>query len=224
MNLYKTKGIVFNFIKYKETSIICRIFTEKFGIRSYMVRGVRKKKSTLAFYQPFTQLDLLVTEQENRDIQQIREVKVSFSYTEIPYQIKKTSIALFLAEVLYKSIREESEQTELFRFLEHSLITFDALQVQPENFHLQFLLKLPTYLGFGLDSVEPFFEQTGHLALPSSDAEALVRDLLESDYGSSFKLNGQIRRQLLGNILRFYSLHLESFGRIRSLEVLQHLF
>ncbi|MEM6299010.1 MAG: recombination protein O N-terminal domain-containing protein, partial [Bacteroidota bacterium] len=68
MTTHKTKGIVFTFFKYKETSIICRIFTEKFGVRSYMIKGIRKKKSTIAFYQPLTQLELLVTERENRDI------------------------------------------------------------------------------------------------------------------------------------------------------------
>ena len=224
MTLYKTQGIVFNFIKYKETSIICRIFTEKFGMRSYMIKGIRRKKSNIAFYQPLTQLELLVTERENRDIQQIREAKVAYAYAEIPYEIKKTSIALFLAEVLYKSVREESAQEDLFAFITESLMRFDALSVATENFHLQFLLKLSRFLGFGLSEVRPFFEQTGRIALPNADAEALVNKLLHQDYGTPIHLNGQIRRQLLQNILRFYNLNLESFGRVRSLEVLQSLF
>jgi len=43
--IFKTRGIVFRFTKFKETSIIVTIFTEVFGLQSYIVNGVRSKSA-----------------------------------------------------------------------------------------------------------------------------------------------------------------------------------
>ncbi|MGF1534461.1 MAG: DNA repair protein RecO [Bernardetiaceae bacterium] len=224
MKLYTTKGIVFNFIKYKETSIICKVFTETFGVRSYMIKGVRKKKATLALYQPLTQLELLVSEQETRDIQQVRDVRVQYAYASIPFEIKKTSIGLFLAEILYKSVREENPQPLLYTFVTDSFCIFDTMDAQAENFHLQFLLKLPAFLGFGMEEGATLFGQTGQLLIPDRSSDQIVNQLLQEPYGTPCLLNGYIRRQLLQHLLRFYALHVENFGRVRSLDVLQNIF
>ena len=120
----KTRGLVLSFIKYKETSIICRIFTQDLGLQSYLIRGIRSKKSKIALYQPLTLLNLVVTHKSNRSLHHITEASIYQPYFSIPFQIKKTVTALFLSELLSKAIREEGENRELYNFLENSLIIF----------------------------------------------------------------------------------------------------
>ena len=148
--IHKTKGIVLSHIKYKETSIITKIYTSAFGLRSYIVNGVRTKKSNgkLALYQPLTVLDLDVYEQPNKNIQRISEAKCAITYQNIPFEIHKTTIAIFLAEFLYKLLQNaEEKDSERYRFIELSLDYFDKSVEQVNLFHIQFLARLLKFSG-----------------------------------------------------------------------------
>src|SRR6187200_113375 len=100
--LHKTRGVVFRFTKYGESSIIVNIFTEMFGLQSYIVNGVRSRtvKSRIALYQPLTLLDLVVYHRENANINRIKEVKCLYPYQSIPTDIKKSALAIFIMEVI----------------------------------------------------------------------------------------------------------------------------
>src|SRR6188768_3165830 len=96
--LHKTRGIVFRFTKYGETSIIVNIFTELFGMQSYIVNGVRSKssKNKIALYQPLTLLDLVVYHRDNANILRIKEIKCLYPYQFIPMDVRKSTIAMFV--------------------------------------------------------------------------------------------------------------------------------
>ena len=113
--LYKTRGIVFRFTKYGETSIIVNIFTEMFGLQSYMVNSVRSKssKNKIALYQPLTLLDLVVYHRENANILRIKELKCLYPYQTIHRDIRKSAIALFLNEILNKAVKDQSHADEI---------------------------------------------------------------------------------------------------------------
>ena len=59
--IHKTKGIVLRAVKYGETSLVVTIFTELFGLQSYLVNGVRTptKKGTAKanLFQPAAMLE-----------------------------------------------------------------------------------------------------------------------------------------------------------------------
>ena len=118
--LTKTKGIVFNYIKYKETSIIAKIFTRELGLQTYIVNSVRTKGKTnkISFYQPLSILDLVVYSNPKTEIHRISECNFNTKYNTIPFDIRKTAINLFLAECISKMMMEEEENTSLFDFLE----------------------------------------------------------------------------------------------------------
>ena len=109
--LHKTRGIALSYLKFKESSIIARIFTEAFGMQSYIVNNIRSKtaKSKIALYQPLTILEMVVYHNKRKEIHRIGEIKCSYIVQTIPYNIKKTSIALFLTELLNQTLREEGE-------------------------------------------------------------------------------------------------------------------
>ena len=71
--LEKTRGIYLHHINYSETSIIARIYTEKFGIQSYLIQGVRKRKASFSksLFQSLFLLDMEVYYRPGRDLQRL---------------------------------------------------------------------------------------------------------------------------------------------------------
>lgn len=216
--LHKTRGIVFKYFKYRDTSIIAKIFTEEFGLQTYMINGVRSKssKGKIALYQPLTLLDLVVYYKESADINRISEVKCGSPFQTIPTDIKKTAIAMFMAEILYKCVKEEGEVHDLFEFIYHSLEILDHLESNFHNFHLQFMLKLSKYLGFGMESsdfLDVFYAEEAQLA----------KELMDNSYEESAKLSNNSRRKMLDHIIKFFQTNVDSLKEINSIKVLQEV-
>ncbi len=219
--LYKTRGIVFRFTKYGETSIIVNIFTESFGLQSYIVNGVRSKtaKNKIALFQPLTLLELVVYNKENANIKRIKELKCVHPFQSLSSDIKKSTIGMFMIEIMNKTIKEESHTGDFFSFLFNSIQTLDLLEGGAENFHLIFLLKLSRYLGFGAHSIS---EVLGHRMI-GDDEEKLLAILLTLNLQETVKMTGVQRKNLLEIILLFYADHLDYLGEIRSIPILREV-
>lgn len=217
--LHKTRGIVFRFTKYGESSIIVTIFTELFGIQTYLVNGVRSKsaKGKIALFQPLTLLDLVVYYKENANIKRIKEVKCLYQYQSLTADLRKSTIAIFISEVLNKTVKDESHAQEIFEFLYHSLILFDHQQTAVGNFHLVFLIKLSRFLGFGAHQSN---EILGARMLDAEE-EDILKKLLQTDFTEVIPMSTSQRRNILEAILRFYTQHIESLGEIKSVQVLR---
>jgi DNA repair protein RecO (recombination protein O) len=219
--LHKTRGIVFRFTKYAESSIIVTIFTEHFGLQTYIVNSARSKtgKGKIALYQPLTLLEMVVYHKENANILRIKEVKCFHPYQTLTTDFKKSTIALFLTEVINRAVKEQSHTQELGQFLFHAFISLDGLGQNIENFHLLFLIKLSRHLGFGVHQPEeiltPFFAD--------DKEEKILEDLLTAEFGFVIQMNQVQRRNLLDVLLRFYASHVENFSELKSLSVVREL-
>ena len=219
--LHKTRGVVFRFTKYGETSIIVTLFTELFGLQSYIVNGVRSKagKNKIALYQPLTLLDLVVYHREHANINRIKEVKCLYPYQTIPTDIKKSALAMFIIEVLNRAVKEESHAQELCEFFILSFIKLDQIIDKSENFHLIFLLKLSRLLGFGAYHVNEVMSARA----TSVENEQIIGKLLNADYGDFIEMTNQQRREILELMLKFYGDHIENLGEMRSIQVLREI-
>ena len=219
--IVKTRGIVFRFTKFKETSIIVTIFTEVFGLQSYIVNGVRSKssKNKIALYQPLTLLNLVVYHRANANIERIKEISCLHPYSTLTTDVKKSTIAMFITELLNKTVKDESHAKEIFEFLCTSLIEMDQLQQGYENFHLMFMLKLCRYLGFGVYTVN---EVVGGRTA-DAETEKLLAIFLKADYQTPIAVSNVQRRMLLDLLVKFYAEHMENLGEIKSLQVLREV-
>ena len=148
--LSKSPAIVLHQIKYTDTGVIVQAFTRNFGRISFLVKGIRSKKSGkfAVHLQPLTILDVELYYREARSIQSLKEYSVSFSPAGIQTDISKSSMAIFLGEVLTNVLREESPQAELFDFLSDAIRYLDSRKKGFANFHIAFLCALSGYLGF----------------------------------------------------------------------------
>lgn len=220
--IFKTRGIVFRFTKFRETSIIVTIFTELFGLQSYIVNGVRSKsaKNKIALYQPLTLLSLVVYHREHANIERIKEISCLHPYRSLTADVRKSTLAMFINELLNKTVKEESHAGELFHFICDSLIILDTLEEGYENFHLIFMLKLSRFLGFGAYNVNEVIG--GKMA--DRETEKILDHLLTADYSSKLKVTNMQRRNVMDLIIKFYHEHMETLGEIKSVQVLREVF
>ena len=218
--LHKTKGVVFRFTRYGESSIIVNIFTAQFGLQGYIVKGVRSRstKGKIALYQPLTLLDLVVYHRENANLMHIREAKCLHVYENIHRDIRRTSIAMFINEVLNKAVKEQSHAEDLCEFLIESLIRLDQ-EVDTANFHLVFLLQLARWLGFQPQSIDEVTE--GRKI--DQETEMALNELLHANDPSSMSFNTSQRRALLELLVFFYARHIDGFGHLKSTSVLREI-
>ncbi len=224
--LYKTRGVALSYIKYRETSIIAKIYTEVFGIQSYIVNGVRSKngKIKIALFQPLTLLDLVVYYNKKKEINRISEIKNGFVFHSIPFSIKKTTIALFITELLSQTLKEEEENEQLYNFLNESIIAFDMMTGNYENFHLRFMLYLARYLGIKPETAQIILHETGHSKSYNEEFTEKLENILNSDYGQPAKLNKADRNEFLTLLIHYYQMHFDSIKEIKSLQVLKEVF
>lgn len=230
--LEKTKGVVINYIRYRDTSIITKIFTEELGLQTYIVNGIRssgKRKSKIALFQPLTLLDLVVYYEKDKDkIFRISEVKCHQPFVSIPFHYQKSAVAMFLSEILSKTLRDESENKALFHFLYESFSHLDQEDCQVNAFPIHFLLKLTRFLGFEPQNAQEIFRQLEEFHPLDFSQEELpqveksLNDLLQNYYSithSSLLLPHS--SLLLDSILNFYRLHIDSLKELKSLTVLR---
>lgn len=238
--LYKTRGIVFKVTDYSESSVVVQIFTEKFGLQSYLINGVKKPRAKIRLnsLQPLHLLDMIVYHKASGNIQRVSELRHQPVFQSIPYDIVKSSIIMFLNEVLYKSLRQHEPDVVLFEFLFHAIEILDSLNAGLANFHLYFLLRLTRFLGFYPDrtlaSPAGWFDlkdgtyskaQPPHALIIEPPFTALWTSILNSNFDNlqNLHISGTDRKVLLEKILVYYQLHVEGFGQVKSHEVLEEV-
>ena len=234
-----TKGIVLSSIKYGDTNLIVSCFTEVSGLKSYMLHRIlssKRGKLKSSYFQPLTLLELEVIHKDKGTLERIQEAKVIHPFQTLHVDMVKTTMVIFLAEVIRNSIKEEEKNIELFQFLENSLIWLDDHD-QVANFHILFLLKLSKYLGFYPDTthyhkeyfdlIEGNFQdsKTNNYSENGVSVQALKQFFgIDFDAISGIKLTKTVRFETLNLLLMYYKLHLHNFKNPKSLSVLKQLF
>jgi DNA repair protein RecO (recombination protein O) len=236
--LHNTRGIVLRSLKYSESSLIVKIYTEAFGLQSYLIKGASGRKARLkpVFFQPLNLLDLVVYRKEKVSLQTIREARFASIYMTVPQDIRKSSVILFLDEVLNRALGEEESNQDLFGFLWNSLLMLDTTQDNVSHFHLLFLVKLTRYLGFfprsNHSGANPFFNLTEGFFQPVFNAHEFCLDERMStilavlmkhplDHPRVEGITVQERDEMLEKLIRYYQLHLPGFHGIRSHDILR---
>lgn len=235
--LVKTKAIVISSLKFQEKSLIVKCFTLSNGLKSYFVRDAfssKKASQKIAYFQPFSILEIEAVHKNKGTLENFKEIKTAVPFQSIHTDIVKSTMVLFLSEMLHYSIQEEEKNEHLFLFLETALTWLDHHD-EISNFHLILLLEITKYLGFYPDLSEnnlPFFEmnegvfslfQTGNML--SEHQTNLFKKLMDLKFDNDQKVFHVLERQILLKILiDYYSLHLEGFKKPKSLEILKEVF
>ncbi|MCB0382302.1 MAG: DNA repair protein RecO [Psychroserpens sp.] len=237
--LNKNKAIVISKVRYRDNDLIVKCFTKQKGLVSYLIRGALKSKkgtSKAVYFQLLSQLQIEENFRANQTLQYIKEVKIDSIYQTIHTNVFKTSIAMFLAEVLSTVLKEEEQNLPLYDYLE---VTFKWLDYQDEfaNFHLLFLLNLTQYLGFYPESTHEdasyfnlsnglFEHQKSDIYSVSGENLTLLKRLLGMNFDelNTIKISSKQRQSFLTMLLLYFELHLGSFKKPKSLQVFNQVF
>ena len=239
--IIRSRGVVLSHINYKETSIICKIYTEELGIQSFIVHGVRTKKnsSNTAFLQPLTLMELEIYYKTKSKLHLIKEHRIVNPFHSIPFNQSKRAITFFLTEALEKSLNEEQANHDMFIFMTNSIELFDSLNENVENFHLFFLFFLTKFLGFyphpAENDKEIYFDMIEgkycsripmHQHYLNPDEAQLWMQVSKqgADLLSGYKFERTARQTIIDKLLEYYTLHIPAFGNLNSLKILQQLF
>jgi len=236
-----TRGIVLHQIRYTDSGIVVQLYTRKFGRLSVLIRGVRNKKSGkhAVFFQPMFILDLVVYHKQSRSLQVLKDFSAHLAPAGISTDIRKSSIAIFLGEVLASVLKEESPQTELYDYIENAIIYFDQCKTGYANFHIAFLARLSSFLGFEPVTMTPkgniYFDMLNGLFTPELPehphyAEPEIAGILSYFFFEPIEkmdqvsLNGALRNEILETLIRYFSLHLPGLKKINSIDILREIF
>ena len=234
-----TNAIVLTSLKYGDTSLIVKAFTQTDGLKSYLLKGVlasKKGKLKAAYFQPLTQLELTANHKNKGTLETIREVKIVNHYKTLHTDIVKNSLVLFLAEMLSNSIQEEQQDASLYNYLEYSLKWLDSNE-KIANFHLLFLLNLTRFLGFYPEESEgasTYFDLQEGQFINSPSLNPLIENdnviefkkLLGINFDAlkGIKIAKGNRESLLKSVILYFELHLHGFRKPKSLAVLNAVF
>ncbi|MBK0369773.1 DNA repair protein RecO [Flavobacterium agrisoli] len=233
----KTKAIVISALKFQEKSLIVKCFTEDFGLKSYFVRDAfsgKKASQKKAYFQPMTVLEIEAVHKNKGNLEHFKELKIATSFQSIHTDIFKSTMVLFISEILHHSIQEEEQNTPLFVFLENTLKWLDEHN-EIANFHLIVMLEMTKFFGFypDLSNLDfPFFEMNEGVFSHFQSADTLsehesnlFKKLITLKWNDASKVFHVIERQLLLKILiDYYHFHLDGFKKPKSLEVLKEVF
>ena len=242
--VHATKGIVLRTVKYGDTSIITTVYTELFGIQSYIVKGVRQSSKTSAgkasYFQPAAMLEMEVYHNELKQLQFIKEYRWSHLYEQVLFDVVKNTVAMYVMELLQHSLKQPEANPELFYLIEDTLKQLDkGSPTLSANLPLYFTLHLAAELGFGmqgtyatntpvLDLQEGFFlrEIPTHPYYLEGEHAKTTAALLEIGFYNDLdhiKLNRVLRRELLQAYQSYLALHISGFGEMKSFAILQDI-
>ena len=240
--LQKTNGIVLRSVKYGETSLICSVFTEVYGVQSYMIQGIRTsgktKQSRAGLLQPASLLELVVYHKPQANLQRIKEFQPAYLYHSLQEHVVKNSVALFSVELLLRLLPEHAPMPELFEACNQYFRALDMADADAVgNYPIFFLVQCCNMLGYNING--KYSEETPHLNLRDGgftnhtpterpfvlDEDARMLDKLIQvetiEEATLVEMNGAVRFRLLDWLLAFIHNHTQHMGEMRSLPVLR---
>lgn len=237
MNAEKTRAIVLKAIRYGDNSLIVRLLTELNGVQSFMIKSAFNKNAKIraALFQPLTLINIVCAKSRG-ELGYLKEAGIEFAYKDIPININKNAIVLFICELLTKSIQETETDFELFDFIHHALTHLDEMNGNFADYPLKFAVKLTDFLGFSpniasyhqgfvFDLEEGCFRHDGTNAVYIIDQQLsalffrLCNDNIFDD--SRMNITYQERHHLIEAVIAYYKLHVSGFNEMKSADVLK---
>ena len=228
-------------LKYGDTSMVAYLLTDVGGRRSYMVQGVRSRNgrgSKLALFQPMFPVEFEGLESPRQQMDRFKEVRAGFVLQSLPFDVRKSTMALFMAEVLYRLVRESEPNEALFDFVWGSAEALDAMNDGVPNFHLWFLANLSRLLGFRpgndytpgawFDIREGLYTpvRPAHPGVMTQECAGLLERMLSCDVRrlGDVGLNRDRRSEFLNAMLAYFGYHLDAISAVQSVRILREVF
>lgn len=232
----KTEAIVLSGIKYRDADLVVKCYTKALGIVSFMVKGVLKSKRGKfkpAMFQALSLINIELQYRQKGQLEYFKDIQIAQQLNNLQSNVYKSSIVMFLAEILKSVIVEEEPNEKLFDFIKYNILSLEK-STHYANFHLSFLLELTSFLGFyphkpeheydiHFNLREGFFEPNESSYSMTTEHSLILKNMLKAKT-ETLKLSKIQRQNMLKLMLSFYELHIENFKKPKSLEVFESIF
>jgi DNA repair protein RecO (recombination protein O) len=234
--LQKTTGIVFRTIKYSESSIITNIYTNHYGLLSFIVSGVRnaKSKNKASAFQPMMLLEMDIYYRENKNLLRIKEFRHHYLYRALPFDVYKSAVGIFYIDILQRVIKEHEPSEALYYFIENRLVHLDQTHEALTYHPIDFLIQLSSYVGLfpagSYSSRQPYFDLSEGVFCSSPQRfEYTISPPLSEKFSAllhqqPINLSYQERKELLQHLLNYYTVHNADLRNMHSVSVLESVF
>ena len=189
-------AVILSLRPYSDRAHIVHTYTRACGRMNYMVYGLGKKKST-GVYAPLSVVEMEVSA-SGRAMESVKEAHLAYIPQRIATDMRRQTVALFIAEVLYRTLRHPMTDEGLFDMIASTVRLLDSTE-QPENVHLAFLIRLADQLGFAINE----------------DEHPELVGLPESRKG---------RQEQLRGLCKYFAQHIDGWQDPLSMDVLTEVF
>ncbi|MBI1184357.1 DNA repair protein RecO [bacterium] len=233
--LHAGRGIVLGFIKYGESSVIARIFTEKHGLVPFMVQGVFRKKARISAsqLQPLTLLDMVYYFRDNKQVQNIKEVRANPPLNIIQSNVVKSSLAIFASDVLKQLLKNTGSEPDLFHEVYAQVVALNGAEEASAYWPHHFLIEVAKTQGFApmQEAGGRFFHlgegkftniPMGNNDTMQADETALFVQLLERR-NETANVPRDLRNRLLDKLISYCAYHSGGFAELKSLSVIRNI-
>jgi len=238
MSSEKSRGIVFQQIRYSDSSLIVKVFTEHFGLQSFLIKGAFKKKSLFrpALFQPMNVIHFVSKQKQRQDLHFMQEVGVEIPLHQLHKDMGKNAVVMFMSELLSQSIHSQEPEQELFDFILKAIQWLDLTEQTYAYFPHYLMLELSRFLGFypKVTQYKPhsFFDMMEGQFKPHQPQHPYFFNQTQSEYIHQLALTSpekfsalrwipEQRRQLLSQLINYYKLHVPGFNGLKSHEILR---
>ena len=196
--------------------MVLHTLSKEYGRRGFVVRSLNKKMMSMLL--PMNILEVTVADSGKSGLLPVRNLMVSCPLMGIRSNLYKNTMPMFLSEVLYRVVKEGTDEPGLYEWCEKQIMLLDAIETDFSNFHIRFLLELAIALGFSpkIDDLRPFL----------GDNQFIIEKFMSTSFAESMlmPLSGFLRNEICEGVLRYIEYHSESTLTINSLKVLRELF
>lgn len=235
--LIKTQAILLKKIKYGDSSLIFKMYSREKGMQSFMMKAGRKNKK-LHYLQSLSAVNLLAFYKEKSNFLHIKEIENAFPSTDFCDNIYKINLAIFINEIILKSIAEEEANPILFDFLWNEIADLQSTNANIADFHLRFLFHFSKHLGFFPEEQKEighrFFDlREGVFCqrmpehnefLKESECSLWNQCILRTKAAQSLNMQGSYKQRILEVLIEYYSIHLHWETGLKSHEVIKEIF
>lgn len=225
--------------------MIAKVFTRQLGVRSYILKGVRKGKGGTKqnLLQPMSYLDMTVYDNPKKQLQNVKEMHPHQQWQRLASDFVRSSLLFFMDEVLYKTLREEEPNEPLFDYVVSQLDALDKDEVKLSSLPIHFLLHTAHHIGIeplnNYSHHEPLFNlKEGRFLAPpslySSQKDANIDYFLTPEQSAHLHYYVQAmqsrqpaplltlsqRSALINILIQYFQLQLSEFRQFHSHEIL----
>jgi len=232
--LLSSKGIVLQSIKYGDSSLISKVFSEEKGLISIISnRSKSKKNRTVNYLQPLSPIHFVCYLSNKSNIHRLKEISFDKESVFGNENVAVSAIRFFLAEFLCVVVKEEEQNQSLFSFLHKKVLDLSCCsQTALSDFHICFLIDFLDLLGIypNLNIEHSFLDlQEG---ITTSNKPQHVNYYKKEDFSlllnyteQRANLNKTQKKALLALLMDYYILQLGGeMKAMKSREVLEVVF